>query len=170
VEYSITLVLYEWMHERRIVSAVAQVMGISGSTLSAKLRPTAAQARLSADELVSLFAAIREVGYRTELEGILHGFNEACRGIESVKTGPVAMVPQVLALAKGVGVLSDSAGRISRMNHEADLQRLCIMVRTEILPIVLQVECLLMRRLEKVRKNKRPAHAPLMSVEPQQNA
>jgi hypothetical protein len=152
MSFSMTEVLYEWMHELRIVSAVAQEMGIKESTLSAELRPTNAHAKLGVDELVPLFNAIRKIGYGTELEGIQHRFIGALRDSNLTEMPETDMVPQVLALARGLGILCDCAGRIPQLSDTAELSRLCTMLRTEILPVVLKMESMMASRLKDIRR------------------
>jgi hypothetical protein len=152
MSYSITQVLYDWMHEKRIVALVAREMGMIDSTLSAKLRPSNPQAKLSADELVPLFDAIRREGYEKELEGVLHEFIQALRDPGSLLESDEPMVPLVLSLARGLGALSECAGRIASTTDEGELVKMCTMLRTEVLPVVLRMEALVDSRLKKVRK------------------
>jgi hypothetical protein len=150
--FSITEVLYEWMHEKRIVTAVAREMGTLETTLSAKLRPSNPHAKLGADELAPLFQAIRRVGYGAELEGILHRFIGEIRDTEFTEIPETDLVPQVLALARGLGILCDCASRIPRIQDEAELTRLCIMLRTEILPVVLKMESMITARIKEMHR------------------
>lgn len=155
MDYSITRVLYDWMHEKRIVTLVAQEMGMKDCTLSAKLRPSNPQAKLSADELVQLFSAVRQVGYGKELSGILHEFVRACQGTVEFEADGTDMIPHVLELVRGLGLLSDVAGRIATISDEEELIKLSTMIRTEILPVVLRMESLVDARLEKLRGHRK---------------
>ena len=165
---SISRVLYEWLHERRIVAVVAQHMGMDKSTLSAKLRPCTNRARLSADELLLLVDAVREAGYGKELKGILHPFMEAMRGTEPVSITPTDLMYRMRDLGKGIYTLFDCAARIPKMNDEEEIRRLKIQVRTEVLPVVLQMEELLDQRLKKVTDAKLyRSREPRVEFEPQ---
>jgi hypothetical protein len=149
VEKSLTRVLIDWMHDRRIVSVVAQKMGVDASNLAAKLRASKYSTRLSADDLVLLCNAIRQAGYGKELRGILHSFLE---GIDERVPGaePLDLMEHVLALTKGVSSLFDCAARIPHMSNPKEIRRLKIQLRTEVLPVVLQMEVLLDQRLKAI--------------------
>jgi hypothetical protein len=127
-------------------------MGIKEATLSAQLRPTNPHAKLGADELIPLFQAIRNIGYGSELEGILHRFVGALRDSEHAEIPETDLVPHVLALARGLGILSDCAGRIPHIRDEVELTRLCTMLRTEILPVVLKMESMMASRIKDIRR------------------
>ena len=150
--FSISQVLYDWMHEKRIVSAVAQEMRIKEATLSAELRPSNPHAKLGADELIPLFQAIRNIGYGSELEGILHRFTGALRDSDLSEIPETDLVPHVLTLARGLGMLSDCVVRIPQVQDEVELTRLCTMLRTEILPVVLKMESMMTARLRDIRR------------------
>jgi hypothetical protein len=152
VKNSLSHVLFIWLHERRIVADLARHMGIDKSTLSAKLSPRKNRARLAADDLIPLFDAIREIGYGKELSGILHPFLEAMQGTDPVNINPADQVAQLAALGKGVSTLFDCAARVPQMKDPEELRRLKIQVRTEVLPLVLQMEAILDQRLQKVTK------------------
>ncbi len=108
---------------------------------------------MGADELIPLFQAIRNIGYGSELEGILHRFIGALRDSDRKESAETTdMVPQVLALARGLGILSDCAGRIPHVRDEVELTRLCTMLRTEILPVVLKMESMMASRIKEIRR------------------
>lgn len=149
--YSITRVLHQWMCKRRIIKVVAQAMGKSDITLAAELRPSSRQAKLGADELVPLFQAVRQVGYGRELDGILYHFMRALQGSElAIRTDP-NMVSHVLSLVTSLGTLSACASNIATSTDEAELERLGLKLRTEVLPVVLRMEALVYSRLDSIR-------------------
>ena len=153
---SISKALYYWMHKRRIISTVAQNLGVDESHLSAKLRAGKNRSRLSADDLIPLCEAIRESGYGQELKGLLHPYLEQMYGEESLGEDEAAQTANLQALGKSVSTLFDCAARVSRMTDADELKRLKLQVRTEVLPVVLQMEALLEQRLKKVT-TKKPA-------------
>jgi hypothetical protein len=157
VDYSITEVLHDWMLSRRIITDVAREMGMNSSTLAAKLRPNAIQSHLNADELLPLFKAARKAGYGKELDGILHHFMREAEGAESVKPSSTSLLTQVRSLITNSAMLFDSADRISKMKDPKEIRALRTMVSTEMLPVMLQVDSLLDRRLTKILKRARPA-------------
>jgi hypothetical protein len=163
--FSITQALYDWMHERRIVSAVAREMGINENTLSAELRSHRSQAKLGADELIPLFEAIRRIGYGQELDGILHQFCAALHDGTVVELDDGDMVPHVLKLTKSLGILSDCAARIPLTTDEDELARVSIMLRTEVLPVILKMEDMVSTRLKylRERRNKHIFNMPIHS-------
>ena len=154
MSYSITQVLYDWMHEKRIVTLVAKEMGVKDSTLSAKLRPSNPQAKLTADELVPLFEAFRRVGYGKESEGVLYEFIQALQNRDAHLENDETMIPLVLSLAKRLGMLSECAGKIDTINDDGELVRLCTMLRTEVLPVILRMEAIVDARLKKIRSGR----------------
>jgi hypothetical protein len=149
--FSLSEALYEWMHKRRIVSDVAMEMGVKVVTLSAELRPTNSQAKLGVDELRPLFAAIRRIGYGKELEGILHQFVASLYDDSTEESDQEDMYSNAVVLAKSLGMLFDCADRVPTMRDEAELVKLSTMLRTEVLPAVLQMEKLAQSRLKTVR-------------------
>ena len=144
------------MHKRRIISDVAREMGANESVLSAKLRPNNRQAGLRVDELVPLVNAVRRLGFGKELDGVLYRFVASLKDeeVQTQSSKTSGMLPQILTLAKGLGILSECAARIDGIGDASELERLAMMVRTEVLPVVLQMEYILSRRLEKVRRRK----------------
>ncbi|MBU0507205.1 hypothetical protein KKH27_00015 [bacterium] len=150
--FSIVDVLYEWMCERRIITAVAQQMGVSEATLSAELRRRKSQAKLGADELIPLFNAIRAIGYGDELKGIVHRFIRELRGEELSQVPDRDIVPLVLELTRGLGILSECAAAASRADNKKELETLRRMVRHEILPVVLRMESLIEHRLQQLER------------------
>jgi hypothetical protein len=151
VNRSISRVLYEWL---RLVSEVARALGADESNLSRKLRANKYRTRLSADELFPLLDAIREAGYGEELVGMLHPFLEGMR-TEAFCADPGNLMAHMQKLGKGVTLLFECAARVPQMNDPDEIRKLKIQVRTEVLPVVLQMEDLLDRRLEKITKSKR---------------
>ncbi|RPH93293.1 hypothetical protein EHM69_10700 [candidate division KSB1 bacterium] len=150
--FSITDALYEWMHKRRIVSAVAQCLGVKESTLSSELHPARYHAKLGADELIPLCEAIRQIGYGHELRGILHRFISELENEESRELPEGDLIPQVLKLNSGLGTLSECAAHVSRMDDEAELIQLRTMLRTEMLPVLLKMEDTIEHRLKTICK------------------
>lgn len=150
--FSITDALYEWMHKRRIVSAVAQCLGVKESTLSSELHPARYHAKLGADELIPLCRAIRQIGYGHELRGILHRFVNELESEETPEIPEGDLVPQVLKLNRGLGTLADCAAHVNRMDDEAELIQLKTMLRTEMLPVLLKMEDTIEHRLKAIRK------------------
>jgi hypothetical protein len=159
--FSVTEALYDWMHKRRIVCAVAREMGINETTLSAELRSRRSQAKLGADQLIPLFQAIRRIGYGRELDGILHQFYAALRGEEGNTLPDSDLVPHVLKLTCSLGILSDCAARIPQTTDEDELARLSTMLRTEVLPVILNMDSLLSSRLKHLLERREQALAPL---------
>lgn len=151
--FSVSEALYVWMRNARITSAVADAMGVSSSKLSAELRPSNAQAKLSADDLIPLFAAIRRVGYGRELEGILYEFVAGLEGVEPSEGTDEEMLPRVVILAKSLKMLFDCADRSSTMADQAELVRLYRMIQTELLPAVMELGRTVQSRLKTVRAN-----------------
>lgn len=149
---SISRTLFEWMKEKRIIAAVAKRMGIAKSTLSSELRSSNHQAKLGADELVPLFQAIREMGYETELRGIVQRFMQELEGEHTEPATTDQYSPQLLTLVKCIGVLSESAARIDNLEAAPQLIRLKTMIRTEILPAICKMEDIVESRLAHVRK------------------
>ena len=158
---SITEILYRWMLDSRIITDVAGEMGWSGCRLSAELRP-GSQAKLGADELVALFAAIRRVGYEKELRGILHRFIAELKGDVLRSVADEDLVPQVLRLTESLGVVSSCASRISRMKDVAELKRIKTMLRTEALPVVLQMEDIVAARIQALQGKQTKVMIPVV--------
>jgi hypothetical protein len=156
MSFSISETLYDWLHDKRIVASVAREMGINVGTLYAKLSPTCAPSKLSADELAGLFDAIRRIGYGSELRGILHDFIAEIQGKDSLAIPDQDLIPHVLTLTRCLGVLSECAGRVSEISDEEELVRLRRMLRTEVLPVVLQMEDTIEARLALIRKGRKP--------------
>ena len=152
--YSVSEALYEWLHEKRLIRAVAREMFISESTLAAELSPERA-AKLGADELIPLFDAIRRIGYGAELNGILYQFLGLLKGAANADVADQDLIPHVLKLSRSVGILSDCAGRISEISDEEELVRLCTMLRTEVLPVVMKMEAAVSARIQVLRKSHR---------------
>jgi hypothetical protein len=155
MSYSIAQVLYDWMHEKRIVLPIAREMGINPSTLAAELRQQRTQAKLGADELIPLFNAIRRIGYGSELKGILHQFVAEMEGREVADLPDQDLIPHVLRLNRSLGILADCAARISTISDEAELARIYTMLRTEVLPVILKMESTVASRIKDIRKSKR---------------
>jgi hypothetical protein len=151
---SITDVLYDWMHRRRILRLVADEMGVKESTLYAELGRGNANAKLGADALVPMFQAIRRVGWGDELEGILHNYIEQLKGTDYDAVSDEDLIPHVLTLGQSLGILSECAARIQQISDESELVKLIIMLRTEVLPVVMKMEATLETRLKTVRKKK----------------
>ena len=152
---SITEALYQWMHKRRIESEVAAEMGIPVATLSAELSPTRPQAKLGADELVPLFGAVRRIGYGGELQGVVYRFVRDLRGEELEQVSDEDLVPQMFSLMRSMGLLAHVADGIGRNTNVAELERMRIMLHSEVLPVVLQMESILSSRLEVLRPQKK---------------
>jgi hypothetical protein len=159
MDFSLTNALYEWMHERRIVNAVAREMGVYETTLHAELRPTNHSAKLGADTLIPLCRAIRRLGYGHELDGLLHQFMREMRDCSDNQREEKDIVSQVLTLGRSLGMLAECADRIPHITDEAELVRLATAVRTQVLPTVMQIESIIANQLVKVRKKRklRPA-------------
>jgi hypothetical protein len=152
--YSVSEALYEWLHEKRLIRAVAREMAVSESTLAAELSPERA-AKLGADELVPLIDAIRRIGYGAELNGILYQYIGQLKGAANADVADQDLIPHVLKLSRSLGILSDCAGRISEISDEEELVRLCTMLRTEVLPVVMKMEAAVNSRLQSLRKSQR---------------
>lgn len=149
---SISRTLFEWMKEKRIITAVAKRMGIAKSTLASELRSSNHQAKLGADELVPLFQAIRKMGYESELRGIVRRFMQELEGEHAEPVTADQYSPQLLTLVKCIGVLSESAARIDDLEATPQLVRLKTMIRTEILPAICKMEDIVESRLAHVRR------------------
>ena len=157
MSYSVTQALYDWMHEKRLIRAVAREMGISESTLAAELCPGRG-AKLGADELISLFHAIRRIGYAEELNGILYNYVGELKGTELADVPDQDLIPQVLKLSKSLGILSDCAARIGQISDEDELTKLNTMLRTEVLPVVMRMESTISSRIHAIRTSKKKIH------------
>jgi len=147
----ISTTLFEWLKETRIIAAVAKRMGKPKSTLASELRSRNHQAKLGADELVPLFQAIREMGYETELRGIVRRFMQELEGEHTEPVTSDQYGPQLFTLVKCIGVLSESAARIDNLEEAQQLVRLKTMIRTEILPAICKMEDIVESRLDYVR-------------------
>ncbi|HEY3297001.1 MAG TPA: hypothetical protein VGL38_16325 [bacterium] len=154
MSYSVTQALYDWLHEKRLIRAVARDMGISESTLAARLCPNR-DGKLGADDMVPLFQAIRRIGYGAELNGILHQYIAELKGDELANVADQDLIPHVLKLSKSLGILSDCAARISQISDEDELASLNTMLRTEVLPVVMKMENTISSRIVALRKSKR---------------
>lgn len=162
MSYSITRVLYGWMHKRRIVTDVALEMNVPVTTLCAELSPKRFAAKLGADSLVPLFQAIRQAGYGEELNGILFGFIRELKGEELASIADEDLVPQVLSLARSLGNLSECADRIPRISQMDELQKIHTLLITEMLPVVLQMESIIVSRMNVLRPPEEPGTATLV--------
>jgi len=164
---SITETLYEWMLRRRIMTEVAREMGVNVNTLAGELRPSNPQAKLGADELTPLFAAVRRVGYGHELRGILHGFIRDLKGENDLTWADEReFVPNALMLSKCVGLLCDSASKLDQIEDEAELARMRSMIRSELLSVAVRMEAIVDSRLTKLRRNRRRGLVPGISASP----
>jgi hypothetical protein len=152
------------MNKRRIESEVAREMDVPVATLSAKLSPKRPQAKLAADELLPLFEAIRRIGYGSELRGVVYRFLRDLRGDEQEAVAEEKnLVPQILTLVKCLGMMSECANGIHSSTNVAELDKMRIMLRTEVLPVVLQMESILASRVETLRP---PHKLPLPQRKP----
>lgn len=166
----ITETLYEWMHRRRIMTEVAREMGVNVHTLAGELRPTNPQAKLGADELAPLFAAIRRVGYGHELRGILHGLVRDLKGESDLSWADEReFVPNALMLSKCVGLLCDSATKLDRIEDEEELVRMRSMIRSELVSVAMRMEAIVETRLTKLRRQRRRSGLPGISPSPLPN-
>jgi hypothetical protein len=153
--YSITRVLYEWLHKRRLISVVAQEMGMKDATLSAELRPTNPQAKLGADELVPLFEAIRRAGGGDAAKGILHRFISELKGEDLRNIPDRDLVSHMLELHRSLGILSGCAARVPDIVDTSELMKLKLILRTEVLPLVLRMEAVIDARITSLNERSR---------------
>lgn len=149
--YSITDALFDFMQRRRIITAVAHQMGVCETTLSAELRRQKTQAKLGADNLIPLLNAIRAIGYESELRGILFRFIKELKGEELYSTADDDLIPQLLKLTAGLGIICECAASVPRIADEAELRRIRNMLRSEILPALLKMDDTVERRLSALR-------------------
>jgi hypothetical protein len=166
MQYSVTQALYDWLHEKRLIRAVAREMAVSESTLAAQLCPGRG-AKLGADDMVPLFEAIRRIGYGAELNGILYQYIGELKGAANADVADQNLIPHVLKLSRSLGILSECAGRISEISDEEELVRLCTMLRTEVLPVVMKMEGTVVSRLQSLRKSKRKVHVEVVMGAPE---
>jgi hypothetical protein len=166
MSHLISMELYNWMNERRIESEVAREMGVPVATLLAELCPGRASAKLGADHLVPLFDAIRRIGYGREVQGILYRFVQELKGEELADAPDDDLVPQILRMVQSLGSLSARAIRVSPDTNATELQKIRILLSTELLPVVLQMEGLVATRIESLRTAKR-RREPALSLAPQ---
>ncbi len=152
MDFVLTQALYDWMHERRIVAAVADEIGMEKSTLSAELRPACTSAKLGVDTLIKLCHAVRQLGYGKELDGILHQYFDALKGPATAEPTEKNMQTSVIELTKTLGILADFSDRIYQITDEAELVKLNTMVRTVIFPTVMQIESIIESQLSKIRR------------------
>ena len=157
MSYSVTQALYDWLSEARLIRAVAQEMGVREGTLSSQLCPGRG-AKLGADELVPLFHAIRNIGYGSELNGILYQYIAELKGDELANVPDQDLVPHVLKLSKSLGILSNCAARISQISDVDELSGLNTMLRTEVLPVVINMENTIATRIATLRRTRRKIH------------
>jgi hypothetical protein len=157
VSYSITQALYDWLHEKRLIRAVAREMDVSESTLASQLCPERG-AKLGADELVTLFQAVRRIGYGDELNGILYHYIAELKGSELADVSDHDLIPHVLKLSRSLGILSECASRIAQISNEDELTSLNTMLRTEVLPVVMKMESTISSRIHALQKSKRKIH------------
>jgi hypothetical protein len=152
---TITEILYDWLHKRRLVTAVAERMGINPITLSAELRPTNGQAKLGADELVPLFDAIRALGYGRELRGIVQRFIAELKGKDWLTIPDDQLEPLIVQLTRGLAFFSEFAVRVPSQTDERELVRMRTLLRTEIVPAIMRLEDTIERSLAHVRGRQR---------------
>jgi hypothetical protein len=152
--YSITQVLYDFLHNNRIMTEVAQEMGRNSSTLSAELRPNHTRAKLGADELLPLFKAIRVIGYGDQLDGILHEFMMHARGDNVNGVTDSDFIPLTLQVNHSVGLLSSVAERVSKSTDEKELVHASSILRAEALPVLVRMGTIIDSRLDKIRANR----------------
>lgn len=157
MEHSITQVLYDWLSQKRLVSAVARRMGVNENTLLAKLKPGTTTARFTADELLPLCDAIRDAGYGEELIGIMKEYSELLLGEIRATPNTSDLQLQMVKLMTAIGSISAQIGDKARHSTEKDLVVLLNKLRTEVLPIVVQLEADLSDRLRAVRRKDKPA-------------
>ena len=151
MSYSIANVLYDWLTRRRHVSVVARTMGMNESTLLAKPNPGTSTAKLSADELIPLFAAIRQAGYGEELEGIAAEYTRRLCGEFANCRESSDIQQNLLRLMSAIGAISSKIVGVSAANTEKDLVPLLNGLRTDVLPLVVELEAVLADRLKRVR-------------------
>jgi hypothetical protein len=152
---TITEVLYDWLHKRRLVRAVAERMGMNPITLSAELRPTNGHAKLGADELIPLFDAIRDLGYGRELRGILQRFIAELKGKDWLSIPDDRLEPLIVQLTRGLAFFSEFAVRVPSRTDERELMRMRTLLRTEIIPAIMRLEDTIERSLGRVRRRKK---------------
>jgi hypothetical protein len=143
----ISEVVHRWLHERRIISEVAEEMGKSVSTLSAELRPSRTNAKLGADDLIPLFNAVRQIGYGRELDGILYSFIAELKGDDLPAASDDDLLPEVLKLTSSVGDVFQWISQPSRTENTAELERILDELQSQVLPAALQLERLVSSRL-----------------------
>lgn len=152
MEYSISHVLFDWLSQKRLVSAVARQMGMNESTLLAQLRPTTHTAKFAADDLLPLFNAVREAGYGEELAGILCEYSQRLTGEIKPEATRADLQNQMVKLMGAIGTISTQLSDESRHSSERDLVSLLNILRTEVMPIIVQLENDLADRLGKKRR------------------
>jgi hypothetical protein len=121
------------------------------STLLSQLRPTTHTSKFAADDLLPLFNAIRDAGYGDELAGILCEYSLRLSGEIKPGANKADLQNQMVRLMGAIGVISSQLSDISRHSSERDLVALLNTLRTEVLPIVVQLENDLGDRLRRAR-------------------
>jgi hypothetical protein len=151
MEYSISQVLFDWLSRKRLVTTVARRMGMNESTLLSQLRPSTHTAKFAADDLIPLFNAVRDAGYGDELAGILCEYTQRLTGDIKPGNSKADLQNQMVRLMGAIGVISSQLSDKSRHSTERDLVTLLNTLRTEVLPIIVQLENDLGDRLRKAR-------------------
>lgn len=155
MSYQISEVLFDWLQKKRLISAVARRMNVVENTLISQLRPSTSTSKFAADDLIALFDAIRDEGYGAELVGIIKEYSDRLQGEIKNLPGEQDMQVQVYRLMSGIGGITERLADTSKHSSERDLVALLNKLRTEVLPVVLQLEAILADRLEKVRRKAR---------------
>lgn len=160
MSYSISEVLFDWLQKKRLISAVARRIGIVESTLISQLRPTTTTSKFAADDLIPICDAIRDAGYGRELIGILREYTDRLSGEINELPESQDLQGQMMKLMSGIGSISEHIGDTAKHSKEADLVMLLNKLRTEVLPVIVQLETILADRLSAIRKGKRGLDSP----------
>lgn len=152
MSYQISEVLFDWLQKKRLISAVARRMNVVENTLIAQLRPSTSTSKFAADDLIALFDAIRDEGYGAELVGIVKEYTDRLHGEIKNLPGELDMQVQIYRLMSGIGGITERLADSAKHSSERDLVALLNKLRTEVLPVVLQLEAILADRLDKVRR------------------
>ncbi|MCB9358270.1 MAG: hypothetical protein H6508_00040 [Calditrichaeota bacterium] len=155
MSYQISEVIFDWLHRKRLISTVARHMGVVENTLIAKLRPTTQTAKLAADDLIPLFEAIRKAGYGNEFVGIVREYTRRLEGELRDIPGSLDMQSQIYRLMSGIGSIAEHLVDSARHSDEKEVVALLNKLRTEVLPVVMQLEATMADKLSQIRKLRR---------------
>jgi hypothetical protein len=148
MDRSISQVLRDFLHERRLMAEVARRMGKKFSTLASELNPHCPKAKFGLDDLLPLCSVLRAMGYDKELEGILHDYFESLRQGDVEAPASDELLPLVSTLMEKTGTLANSAVRLLNSTDDNELRQVASLLRSSLLPTTLRLGSLIDGRLK----------------------